>query len=56
MPIQENNSVVKKFTIATNFKANTVQYLTYVNCQPDRVMSNAKIAENVNDRKLFQSS
>ena len=53
MPIQENHSVVKKFTIATNFKANTVQYLTYVNCQPDRVMSNAKIAENVNDRKLF---
>jgi len=30
-----------------------VQHLTHVNCQPDRVMSNAKIAENVNDRELF---
>ena len=30
-----------------------MQHLTHANCQPDRVMSNAKIAENVNDRELF---
>ena len=48
MPIQENHSVVKQFTIAAKFKAKT-----HANGQPDRVMSNAKIAENVNDRELF---
>ena len=53
MPIQENHSVLKQFTIAAKFKAKTVQHLTHANGQPDRVMSNAKIAENVNDRELF---
>ena len=27
--------------------------MTHSNCQPDRGMHNAKIAENVNDRELF---
>ena len=53
MRIQENHSVVKQFTVAANFKANTVQHLTHANCQTDRVMSNAKIDDNVNDRELF---
>ena len=30
-----------------------MQHLTHANCQPDRVMSNAKIDDNVNDRELF---
>ena len=53
MHIQENLSVVKWFTITANFKANTVQHLTHANCQLDRVMGNAKIDDNVNDRELF---
>ena len=49
MPIQENHSVVKQFTIAAKVKAKSVQHLTHAKGQPDRVISNAKIA--VNDQR-----
>ena len=52
MPIQENQSVLKQFTIAENFKADSVQHLNHSNCQSDLAMNNAEI-ENINDRQVF---
>ena len=49
MPIQENQSVLKWFTIAANSQPDLVQHLTHSNRRSDLARNNAEI-ETVNDR------
>jgi len=49
MPIQENQSVLQQFTIAANFKEDSVQHLNHSNCRSDLAINNAEI-ENIKDR------